>query len=96
MKRIEYLLAKVSEESHEVGQRAIKSLVFGTREIQPSQPLDNMERLLVEFNDLLAVMEMLQDCGAFKTNIIDAKMIRQKKSKLEKYMKYSQKLGILD
>jgi hypothetical protein len=95
MNKIEYLLTKVSEECAEVSQRASKAAVFGLDEKQKEQELNNAERLILEFNDLLGVMEMLVDEG-FLENIYNKDLITNKKIKLLKYMQYSRQLGKLD
>ena len=96
MNRKEYLTVKVSEESHEVGQRACKAACFGMDEIQPGQNLDNRERLWGEFADLVGILEMLFP----EIDIIEiVKALRPqidaKKIKVEKFMRYSEECGTL-
>ena len=94
MNEIEYLLVKVAEECNEVSQRCTKALCFGMDEKQPGQPFDNKERILQEFNDLVAVMEML--FGKPVSGLVDQKQVDAKKSKIIKYMIYSMECGTLE
>jgi len=95
MTRLEHLLSTIVEECNETGQRATKAMRFGIHEIQPDQSLTNSERLVYEFNDILAVMEMLLDEGHINT-IIDRTAIELKKQKVEKYLKYAKECGTLN
>lgn len=89
----EYLLVKVSEECSEVAHRCSKALCFTMDEIQAGQGLTNKERILQEFNDLVATMELLFDAPVDK--IINKSEILRKQIKVSKYMKYSRILGAL-
>lgn len=99
MNRIEHILARIAEECDETSQRALKALVFGLTEIQPNQPEDNIQRLNREFNDLLAVVELLNDelrAQGIKNRIGPvAWMIADKREKFEKYLKHSEACGTL-
>lgn len=103
--RTEYLLVKVTEECHEVGQRAAKALTFGLTEIyqggadsayrNPGQ-LTSAEVLMQEFADLSAVVDMLQEMGALPVNVEEfQRQMVAKRVKLEKYMALSRARGIL-
>jgi NTP pyrophosphatase (non-canonical NTP hydrolase) len=94
MTRTEHLLFMLAEECAEVAQRASKAARFGIDEIQPGQPFTNAERIEQEWNDLLAVLEMLRAEGAIKWNV-DSAMIRAKKAKIEKFLRYSVECGTL-
>ena len=95
MNRLDHLLWLISEESNELAQRASKAARFGINEIQEGQKLTNYARLKYEANDLLAVLEML--CDELKvSSILDGKAIKLKKEKVEKYLEYSRKLGLLE
>lgn len=87
------LLTIVSEECNETGQRASKAIRFGLQEVQAGQTLNNAERLLYEFNDLVAVMEILFDTRIEK--LLDPAMINQKKDKVEEYMELSRELKVI-
>jgi hypothetical protein len=94
MTKNELLLTILAEECVETAQRATKSIRFGIDEIQKNQELNNSERLIYEFNDIYAVMEMLLEEGVIST-IIDRDAIEKKKQKILKYMEYSRSLGIV-
>jgi hypothetical protein len=90
----EHLLTIAAEEAVEVAQRATKALRFGLMEVQPGQTLTNAERLMGEFHDLLAALEMLHDEAKLPLRInraaIDAKRVQ-----VEKFLAYSAELGTL-
>lgn len=73
MTRREYLLIKAAEECAEVAQRCTKALTFGLSEIQTGQPYTNAERVLHEYADLAAVVDMLLDCGALPRGMFEEK-----------------------
>ncbi len=88
MNQVEHLLSCLSEECAEVSQRVSKALRFGLFEVQPGQDLTNSERIVLEFTDLLAVVEMLTDIGALSQVALPG-AIEQKKEKIRKFMKYA-------
>ena len=92
MNRLQYLLQVLQEECDETSQRASKASRFTLEEIQHGQNHTNAERLVYEFNDLFAVMEMLHDEG-YISKIIDRDAIKKKKKKIEFFIEYSRKLG---
>lgn len=94
MTRNEHLLVILAEECGETAQRATKALRFGINEVQPGQDQDNSERLIYEFNDIVAMMEMLQEEGIVD-RIIDLEYIEKKKAKVEKYLLLSKEQGTL-
>lgn len=94
MTRLEHLIAILAEECDETGQHALKGLRFGLHEIQEGQPLKNHERITYEFNDILAMMEILKEEG-YISIIIDREAISKKKQKVEKYLEYCKKIGTL-
>lgn len=94
MNRLEHLLTIVAEECTEVGQRASKALRFGLHEIQEGQDLTNAQRLIYEFNDLVAAMKMLYGEGHLPPVMVPA-MQMEKMTKVEKYLKYSEQQGTL-
>lgn len=95
MDKLTYLLTCLSEECNEVGQRASKAIRFGINEIQPDHNKTNKERLVEEYNDLVAVMEILKEEG-YINGMDDIGLKYDKKNKIKKYMEYSKELGILD
>lgn len=90
MTRQEHLLIILAEECNEVAQRASKALRFGMEEVQPEQESSNAERLVQEFNDLLAVAFMLKLEGIGNPASLYAKI-----SKVEKFLEYSKECGKL-
>jgi len=92
MKTEEYLWTVVAEECAEVTQRITKILRFGIDEIGPKNIVNNKEMFEQEFNDLLAVVEMIYG-GIIPTN---SALQEQKKQKVKKYMEYSRELGLLE
>lgn len=96
MTRIEHLLTIAAEECTEIGQRASKALRFSLEEVQPGQALSNAERIMYEYRDLQAVMEMLEDEGVLPSIWIrDAAAIEAKKAKVEKFLLHSAEVGTL-
>ncbi len=98
MTRQEHLLTILSEECAEVIQRVDKALRFGLDEKEPKQNLTNSERIIAEFHDILAVIEMLRDerCLGRKTITKVLVAIKLKQRKIEKYLRYSNKCGTLN
>lgn len=93
MNRLQYLLLLAAEEGSEVAQAATKAMRFGAQEVYKAAGLSNEARLQAEFNDILAVMEMLNEEGLVLYRNED--MIKEKKAKVEKFMQYSKDLGIV-
>jgi hypothetical protein len=108
MTRQEHLLIILGEECSELHQELCKALRFGVYE-QRDLPTDNSERIFKEFNDLMAMVEMVNG-SAVLTSFEDASvtlgerglmyrdeaLIRAKKEKVEKYLLYSKECGTLD
>lgn len=92
MTKNENLLTILSEECVETAHRVSKAIRFTLEEIQPEQELTNAQRIVYEFNDILAVMEILQEEGVFD-KVIDRDAIDKKKIKVAKYLAYSTKMG---
>lgn len=93
MNRTEHLLTILAEECVEVAQRASKALRFGLDEAQPGQPYTNAERIMIEFDDLLAAQSMLQDEGLLPTS--DPHRIAGKVAQVEQMLLRSQECGTL-
>jgi hypothetical protein len=93
--RKEYLLVQAASECNEVAHRITKALHFGLDEVQPGQPGEpesNAERIVGEYIDLLASMEMLIESAALtlpKAEIVRALMFK-KKAKVEHFMRYAE------
>jgi hypothetical protein len=92
MTRTENLLTILGEECVETAQRVSKAIRFTLHEIQDGQELTNAERIVYEFNDIVAMMEILQEEGVFD-KVIDREAIDKKKLKVTKYLDYSVELG---
>lgn len=93
MNRTEMLLTILAEECGEVAQRATKILRFGATEMRSDETINNTKKLEVEFNDLLAMVEMLRNEGIV---IYQNTVLQQAKiDKVEHYLKYSEKIGTL-
>jgi hypothetical protein len=91
----EHLLTIVAEEALEVAHRASKALRFGLLEIQPGQELNNAARLVGEFHELIAALEMLHDEAHIRLALVERKAVDAKKVKVEKFLAYSREQGTL-
>lgn len=87
----EHLLCCLAEECAEVAQRVSKALRFGLDEIQPGQPLNNAERIVGEFVDLLAVMDELTERQILDAGDMNTRMAAHeaKRAKVRRYLEYS-------
>lgn len=101
MDRQDHLLIRAMEECAEVQQRLSKALVFGLERVQqaandrPEQNPDrltNRERIIEEYNDLVAVMEM----AGFPLSCISGAKLDTKMAKVERYLKLSVEHGRLE
>jgi hypothetical protein len=89
----EYLLTCLGEEAAELGQTAGKALRFGLDDIYyPESP---REAIIREFNDLVAVLELLNENGVDFKKLHRKDLIEAKRKKLKEFMEYSIKKGIL-
>lgn len=89
------LLTLLIEECNETAQRASKAIRFGLDEVQEGQDLNNAERLIYEFNDIIGVMELLHG-DKYIPYHMDAVASGLKKIKIEKWLKYSEECGTLN
>lgn len=94
MNRTDHLLVIVAEECAEVAQRATKALRFGLSEVQEGQPLNNAERLMEEYADLVGVIEMLQAEGHLPD--VPRARVDFKKAGVERWLGHSKANGRLD
>ena len=95
MNRPEHLLICLAEECSEVSQRVSKALRFGLSEVQPGQELNNAQRIELEANDLISVLEILEDEGVIRLR--GSEEVRErKKAKLAKFMDYAKECGSLE
>lgn len=98
MNRREHLLIIAAEECSEVAHRISKALRFGLCEIQPGQPLTNAQRILVEYQELVATIEMLSEENPkeFATGPwLNLPTTNEKKVRIEKFLVFSAKCGTL-
>jgi hypothetical protein len=95
MDRTGHLLLICAEECAEVAHRVSKALRFGIEEIQPEQNLTNAQRIMQEYADLYAVIDMLCDEGVLEIDSTFATMVVSKKEKVENFLKYSVQCGRL-
>lgn len=61
MNRTEHILTVISEECAELSQRACKALRFGLMNKENELGASNLTRMLGEYIDLVATLEMLED-----------------------------------
>jgi NTP pyrophosphatase (non-canonical NTP hydrolase) len=89
----QYLLGLVAEECAEVAHRASKAQRFGMDERQPGSDYQtNKERLKEEVMDLLTVLRVL---GLLPKECEQRAHDMKKIAKINHYMDYSKKLGLL-
>jgi hypothetical protein len=93
MTQEQFYLTLIAEECAEVAQRCSKAIRFGLDEVQKGQDLTNRERLLLEFNDLVTVMQMTFNTKL--SNLLLPDHIDEKHEKVLKYIEYSKSLNKL-
>ncbi len=81
MTKDENLLITLSEECAEVQQAISKALRFGMNSHNPSTPkISNETDIMIEYYQLVAVMEMLTESGVLhRLNESDASIIKENK-----------------
>jgi NTP pyrophosphatase (non-canonical NTP hydrolase) len=77
------------EECAEVAQRLSKAARFGLEEVEPDQDHDNARRIRDEYNDLVAVLNMIDESLTIQSPNLQAKKVE----KVRHYLTYSQKMG---
>jgi hypothetical protein len=87
MNRREHLLVILGEECSELHKETCKILRFGFNQ-------DNWMRLQQEYNDLIALIDMLKDEGIVVYEHDDMQSL--KRLKVEKYLLESKELGTLE
>lgn len=94
----EHLLTCLGEEGAEVTKECAKALRFGIGDLDPETGQANTDKIMLEFIDLYAVVEMLQEKGVLvrygHRQFRDA--IQVKKEKVLKYMEYARENGTLE
>ena len=98
----EILLVQLMEECAEVTKRASKAIRFTLAERENDEGLfeggskvTNGDRLSHELTDLFTVGKMLVHIGALP-NFVDADKFVEKEKKVNKFLKYSVDLGIIE
>tara|TARA_Y100001973_G_C5139990_1_gene302427 strand:- start:14 stop:316 length:303 start_codon:yes stop_codon:yes gene_type:complete len=95
MNKIEYLLTCLKEECSEVQMASSKSERFGFDSDYIG--ITNLTQLVNEFNDLLAVVDLLNEETEVNHRIVrNESLILAKKKKMEVMMNISRQLGKLD
>ena len=89
MNRQEHLQVIAAEECAELAQRLSKATRFGMNECQPGQERDNRQRIIDEYNDLVAVLEM----AGFPLQVIDGRALDAKREKVERFLRYATACG---
>ena len=84
----QFLLVKLAEEASELAQVALKAAQFGLEDGKHDDPYTNQQRLEMEFNDLLAIIHMLEIDEFIYINQ-DTLMQEKKELKVRKWRKYS-------
>jgi NTP pyrophosphatase (non-canonical NTP hydrolase) len=90
MSREQFLLLKLAEECAEVVEMCSKCMQFGLGEVYQIET--NKERLHKELVDVLAVVSMLNTDSNFDFQP-SVEAMEEKCAKIDKYYKYSVKLG---
>lgn len=95
MTREDQLLVILCEEAGEVIQAATKALRWGLEEVYPETGQSNVDRLVDEMIDFIAVGKMLQVNGSLPMKIESIEKIKAKQLKVEKYLLHSANCGRL-
>lgn len=74
---------------------ATKALRFTLQDVQAGQILTNAERIIQEYADLCALVDMLCDEGLLEIGGDFAAMVAGKKERVALYLEYSCKCGAL-
>ncbi len=85
--------AEIAKECNEMSIRLSKALRFGLTEVQPDQESSNAERIMIEFDDLCAVVQLCQERGVLPSS--SPTRIAAKKAKVAKYMNYAKEQGTI-
>lgn len=96
MTRTEHLLVCLAEEAAEIQQSVTKALRFGLNDTRPGHHGTNSKEITIEFYDLIAVGEMLQNEGIIPVGGLKDKCIADKKVKVEKWLKYAEQQGTVE
>lgn len=89
----QYIISVFIEECNEVAHAASKVNRFTPHDSHTIGGPTNLETLHSEWNDLLAMQEMLEEQGIILTR--DPGRIARKKQRVLDYMNYSKQLGVV-
>lgn len=82
MDRLEHLLVILSEECAELSKEVSKALCYGLNDYAPSSIETNAQRIVSEFNDLVAVFRMLVENDIFNPDeLLNDNSIQKKNQK---------------
>jgi hypothetical protein len=95
MNKVEHLLVCLAEECSEVAQAATKALRFGLNDKGPNHELTNAEYIAREFNDVIAVVKMLEELGLIPLCHSPISQ-KAKKDRVILYMEYAKRCGTLE
>jgi hypothetical protein len=95
MRIFEHLLTTLGEECAEVAQRISKALRFGLAETQEGHKLNNVERIMEEYRDVQALMEMCNERGILPPPDFSRAEIEKKKRRVIESMGYAEAQGSL-
>lgn len=91
MTELQYMLLVLGEEGAEITQAASKASRFGVYNSGPGTNKSNKEILQAEYNDMLAVAEML---AVYSVDLYrDEELVQKKKDKVKKFLAYSKGIG---
>ena len=95
MNHSEHLLTCLAEECAELSKAATKALRFGVNDKGPKEMHTNAENIQFEFNDVLAIIEMLAEQGVVPLGDSRPEVLQRKKDKVNSYMEYASRKGAL-
>jgi len=91
MNRLAHLLACVGEEASEISLAVGKSHRFGLLNINPASGKSNLDDLVKEYHNLVAVVEMLCDEFA-RVATVDRERVDKKKQRVAAWMLYAEQV----
>jgi len=93
----QFYLIRIAEEATELAQAALKASQFGLFEMIEGTNETNEGRMTKEYNDLLSARSMLRNLGYEHPILMeDYGLQNEKINKVEKYLTYSQSLGLVE
>lgn len=92
MTKQQHLLVCLAEECAEVQHAVAKALRFGLKDGYPGTERTNAGDISRELNDIMAIAELLKECGAIPHNQTVTE-IQKKKKKIAIFLKYAEELG---